>query len=470
MSYIYNKKRKKKKKYEIPLENYEKENNIKINLTLNYEGFSEKIKNKSKNKNNKNNNININLNIQKNNSSSTNNSSTDDDSKAKDYDNIIDNKFSKAYIKTKIVNSIKKGIKEYTQIPYNIQYNNLLQSYYHSKLLNQKLFSNIRPYYTNIEDKNNNNKNDIKYDSIHSKIFMNNYYNIYAEELYKNLNNKNIYNNEIEFFNKKITENRKNLEDIHKQINLIEKQNLLDMIISNQIDDLIHYIIKNNNIFNANNNNKINYEKKSENEKLEYPYYYMNHQEELEIKNILYLIEGLFLKENLIKDINIIPLLNRDGFVGIKKLINHPALIHFKVKEKDLITVFSEHRVNEVTETVETFDDIMIRNKDWKNIKKLKKDFNVDLIRNDLVKDMEILKNKKIEKLNEKKNVMILIQDELISEINNRILNNNVIQNSYYNYINNIYNYQNNYFNYNIYNNDYNNQNQNQKFGINYYY
>ena len=65
---------------------------------------------------------------------------------------------------------------------------------------------------------------------------------------------------------------------------------------------------------------------------------------------------------------------------------------------------------------------------------------------------------------------MILIQDELISEINNRIQNNNVIQNSYYNYINNIYNYQNNYFNYNIYNNDYNNQNQNQKFGKNYYY
>ena len=107
-------------------------------------------------------------------------------------------------------------------------------------------------------------------------------------------------------------------------------------------------------------------------ENLTHPHFYTNHNEEIQVKNILYLIEGLFLEENLIDDFNLIKILDRDGYASLTDLEKHPQLINFKIKMKDLKIVFLEHRINEITETVETFDDILIRNKDWKNIGKQK--------------------------------------------------------------------------------------------------
>ena len=140
-----------------------------------------------------------------------------------------------------------------------------------------------------------------------------------------------------------------------------------------------------------------------------------------------------------------------------------------------------EHRQNEVTETVETFDDILIRNKDWRNIKK-KYNLDSQKIQANLLSDMSKIRLTKIQNLMGKKSEMVQIKDKLLFQrhINNQRLkeyqnnlntnNNNIINmnNNLFNYItrnniiynNNIYNNNNNYnYNYNNYNNYTNNQN-----------
>lgn len=111
-------------------------------------------------------------------------------------------------------------------------------------------------------------------------------------------------------------------------------------------------------------------EKEEEGSQPDRPYFYHSHKEEVQTKNVLFLIEGLFSEENIEQDFYLLNILNRDGYASLKELPNHPQLKNYKIKNEHLITVFSEHRDNEITETVETFNDIIIRNKKWIQLKK----------------------------------------------------------------------------------------------------
>ena len=249
------------------------------------------------------------------------------------------------------------------------------------------------------------------------------------------------------------------------------------MILSNQRNNLINYMKKKANISEIENNN-INICTN-----LKHPYYYTDHDEEIKVKSVLFLIEGLFLEEYITKDYILIKYLDRDGYASLTQLKDHPQLVEFKIDLEFLRKVFMEHRQNEVTETVETFDDILIRNKDWRNIKK-KYNLDSQKIQANLLSDMSKIRLTKIQNLMGKKSEMVQIKDKLLFQrhINNQRLkeyqnnlntnNNNIINmnNNLFNYItrnniiynNNIYNNNNNYnynYNYNNYNNYTNNQN-----------
>lgn len=113
-----------------------------------------------------------------------------------------------------------------------------------------------------------------------------------------------------------------------------------------------------------------NDEVEDEEEEIKHPYFFSNHREEIQVNNVLSFIEGVFAEENLKIDFYLLQMLNRDGYASLKELPNHPLLKQCKVSEKQLINVFMDHRENDITETVETFDDIIIRNINWVNIKK----------------------------------------------------------------------------------------------------
>ena len=223
------------------------------------------------------------------------------------------------------------------------------------------------------------------------------------------------------------------------------------MILLSQTEKLIPYFTKKTNIPNLESNNIKN------STILKHPYFYQNHNEEIEVNFILYLIEGLFLEENLIKDYILVSLLDRDGYVSLIQLEKHPQISKFKISLERLNEVFKEHRQNEVTETVETFDEILIRNKDWKNIKKKGKLLPSDKIKQNLLNEMGIIKHNKMKKLMGKKSELTQIQDKLYFRYH--VLTQNVKQiQSHFSTINNFYNCQTSNFifnnnNYNIYNN-----------------
>ena len=205
--------------------------------------------------------------------------------------------------------------------------------------------------------------------------------------------------------------------------------------------------------------------KNDEKEGPEHPYFYINHLEEIQIKNVLFLIEGIFLEENLKKDFNLLKILNRDGYASLKQLEKHPLIIKCNnITEEHLKTVFSEHRENEVTETVETFDDILIRNRKWRNIRKEIGDIND--IEKLCMDDMEKIRKDQLDNLLEKK-IKILENNKNIFlqyKINNYNLQQQLMKllqfNYNYNYNYNIcYNNFNNLYNNNVYNNNLYNSN-----------
>ena len=170
------------------------------------------------------------------------------------------------------------------------------------------------------------------------------------------------------------------------------------------------------------------------------------------------------------KDYILIQYLDRDGYASLTQLIEHPQIVEFQIDLEFLRKVFLEHRQNEVTETVETFDDILIRNKDWRNIKKKYK-LNHKEIEQNLLKEMGKIRLTKIQNLMMKKSEWVQIQDKLLfqrhvnnqrlkdyqnsfNSNNNIIINNNMNNNIYNNYYitknNNVYN------NKNMYNNNFN--------------
>lgn len=457
-------KRKNRKKKEMFLEDYAKENNINLNLSINYGSSPEKT-NKSDTQSNSQdsnkfddydinkNKLRTNLNLKKYNSASTNNSSTDDDIKEKDK---CENKFEKVHMKN-VINSLDNRVKEFQLNDKTYDYNN--EYYIYSTLnnakINKRLFNGVKQYYTNIGE-NNNNNNFINVDDSQAKIYIRNYQNACLNNYLNTMNMKiYCYNDYIYKYNlnnclQKIKENEKTLDILKSQITLLENQTLHDMILSSQRTNLINYIKKKTNISNIDNNN-IKFCNQPE-----HPYFYTNHNEEIRVKFILYLIEGLFFKEHLTHDYTLLNLLDRDGYASLTKLEKHPQLVYSKISIDSLKPVFLEHRQNEVTETVETFDDILIRNKDWKNIKR-KGNLETRKIEQNLLNEMGKIKLAKIQNLMGRKSELIQIQDKLYFRYH--VMTQQIKQfQSHFNKINNFYNYQANIFKnnnvYNVYNNN----------------
>ena len=456
-------KRKNRKKKEMFLEDYAKENNINLNLSINYGSSPEKT-NKSDTQSNSQdsnkfddydinkNKLRTNLNLKKYNSASTNNSSTDDDIKEKDK---CENKFEKINMKN-VINPLDNRVKEFQLNDKSYDYNN--EYYIYSTLnnakINKRLFNGVKQYYTNIGE--NNNNNFINIDNSQAKIYIRNYQNACLNNYLNTMNMKiYCYNDYIYKYNlnnclQKIKEIEKTLDTLKSQITLLENQTLHDMILSSQMTNLINYIKKKTNISNIDNNN-IKFCNQPE-----HPYFYTNHNEEIRVKFILYLIEGLFFEEHLTHDYTLLNLLDRDGYASLTKLEKHPQLVYSKISIDSLKPVFLEHRQNEVTETVETFDDILIRNKDWKNIKRKGK-LETRKIEQNLLNEMGKIKLAKIQNLMGRKSELIQIQDKLYFRYH--VMTQQIKQfQSHFNKINNFYNYQANIFKnnnvYNVYNNN----------------
>ena len=460
-------KRKKKKRNEMDLEDYAKKNNLNLDFSFSFGNSPEKAKKLDYFSNSygspKFDDSDSNINLMKQNSSSTNNTSIDDENKEKE-------KKEKQKTKNKFENNFSNEVKEFNLNNnfYNNINNNKNDLYAYSNpnfsnfpKINKKLFTGIKEYYTDIDEKNINNINNI--DKNHAKIIMGNYRN-YQNALFCNyISNMNFMNMKIYNYNyniyklslnaclQNIKEIEKNLEKTKTDIKNLESTTLQEMILLSQTDKLIPYFTKKTNIPNLESNNIKN------STILKHPYFYQNHNDEIEVNFILYLIEGLFLEENLIKDYILVSLLDRDGYVSLIQLEKHPQISKFKISLERLNEVFKEHRQNEVTETVETFDEILIRNKDWKNIKKKGKLLPSDKIKQNLLNEMGIIKHNKMKKLMGKKSELTQIQDKLYFRYH--VLTQNVKQiQSHFSTINNFYNCQTSNFifnnnNYNIYNN-----------------
>ena len=382
-----------------------------------------------------------NNNFKKNNSFINNNLSE----KEKKIAEIIKNKINFSFeegIRNKIANTIKNlKIKEYKMnndnkiFPSNNNFNNNininypLNNNYNRILFNKNNnFNYINFYKYNFQNKNNiNNINYINY------------------LIYNNYNN----------YRKNLLLNKDNLKNILDQISKLEQNDINDIYLFNQLNKIFAYIKAKSKELDTNKKN-------DEKECPEHPYFYMNHLEEIQIKNVLFLIEGIFLEENLKKDFNLLRILNKQGYASLKQLEKHPLIIKCNnITEEHLKTVFSEHRENEVTETVETFDDILIRNRKWKYIEKEIGDINE--LEKSCMEDMEKIKKSQIDKLLEKKKK---IEDtnkniSLQYKINDFNLQQHKMKLLQFNY-----NYN---FGYNMYYNNYNNLYNNNVYGFNYY-
>ena len=458
-------KKRKKKRNEMEIEDYAKEHNIKVDLNIEFEDDTENIEINHKKTYYSNYQSNINI-IKKNdqnklkknvfkenrlikkeceledglfNSSgslnlvfrtreyaSTNNSSFDENK----INNNDKNDFRK---KNEIIENKNNKISDSYNYPKeNCGYNNITH-------INNYKFN---PYYVNNNLNGNYFINNNSYFYNYKIMLINyNYYNI----LLKNQN---------KIYYDKLNKNNISLNEIEKQIIALENKSILDIFLSSQTTEIFNYINSKNKTLIPNNINNNN-----EKEKPEHPYFYTNHNEETQIKNILYLIEAIFNEDNLKKDFNLLIILNRDGYASLKMLEKHPQVNNCKVAENHLKIVFSEHRDNEITETVETFDDILIRNKKWI---KIKKEINNDIeqIKEKCLNSFKDKKENELKNLKEKKRNLLNIRGDILYQYQvnykniqqkiNEITNLNNINNYNFNF-NNIYN------NNNVYNNFYGN-------------
>ena len=463
----------------MPIEDYARKNNLSLDVNLTYENDEEEPQKKNKKSNyliyqeniiinrknetpKKNKDISdksdnnrkeleidynssrsLNLEWHKQVSASTNNSSIDDENKN-------NNKKKKKNIIIKNLNSVNNIINEKNS-------SNIINAMTNPKInLGYKKKINIlnNPY---IHNNNFNNNVNIKLNNLYIN---NNNYNYNYNNL--NLINYNYqYNNNVKSFNylltyyyyyyrDKLKNVQTNINDLEKQIKTLENKTLSEMILSYQKTDLVNFLKKKTKDLINDNNISLKNEKEEKNP--EHPYFYTNHNEEIQIKNVLYLIEGLFYEDNLKKDYYLLNMLNRDGYASLKQLEKHPQLSMCKIAEVHLKTVFSEHRDNEVTETVETFDDILIRNKNWIKIKKEAND--IENIKRFNINSMKNIKNYQMQKLLDKKQNLLNIKGEILNQYQLNYFNLQQKMNEFQiKFNNNIYNNYNN----NIYNNNYNN-------------
>lgn len=465
-------KKRKKKRNEMLLEDYAKENNLSINLTINYENDIEDTQNNKKKsnyliyqqniinikknetpKNNKNisneNNLNrkesetdynssrsLNIEWHKQISTSTNNSSIDDENK----NNNNDKKVNKIIKSEKIIKNENNIKNEKTSLKITNSKINFGNFVYKKNINNIILNNTYNPnnYYIN---------NNFNY---HFNNFNNNVNNYYINN--NSFNNMNLYNYNYNYnyksynyiltysyylYSGKLKNVQNSINDIEKEIKKLENKTLKEMFLEYQTLDLVNFLKKKNKILNDDNNNHLNINSEKE-KNPEHPYFYTNHNEETQIKNVLYLIEGLFYDENLKKDYNLLSMLNRDGYASLKQLEKHPQLSIIKMTEIHLKTVFSEHRENEITETVETFDDILIRNKNWVKIKKEIDD--IENIKKFNINSMKNIKNYQMKKLLDKKQNLLNIKGDIINQYQLNYYNIQQKMNEYqFNYNNNIY-------------------------------
>ena len=507
-----------------PIEDYAKENNLSINVSLTYENdndndneeiqknnkksnyliYQQNIINNKKNETPKNyktitskNDINRkeseiefhssrSLNMEKHISTSTNNTSTDDENKNnnndkknnkifKDVNNI---KYSKTVKNEKINANITNSI---SNSKINVGYKKAMNIFPLNNTNNLNYFNKNNNFNNNVNIKLNNfyiNNNNYNYNYNNYNNY-NNFINLFNNYNYQYSNNCKSYNYLLTYYYYYYTDKLKtvqnNINELEKQIKALDNKTLTEMFLNYQTSDLANYIKKKNKILiNDNNNINLNNLKKEKEKNPEHPYFYTNHNEEIQIKNVLYIIEGIFYEENLKKDYNLLNMLNRDGYASLKQLEKHPQLAICKITEVHLKTVFSEHRLNEITETVETFNDILIRNKNWNLIKKEIND--IEDIKKFNINSMKNIKNYQMQKLLDKKQNLLNIKGEILIQYQLNCFNlqqkmnefqikyNNTIYN---NYNNNIYNnnYNNNNYNNFIYNNNvYNNFYNNKKF------
>ena len=456
-NYIENKKinkKRKKKRNELSIEDYEKEYNIKVKLSLQYEDDSEKYKPEKKSnfcKYQTNINNNKKYDIHKKSINPGNNTNQ------KESDEIIHNSSNSLNIifhtkeSTSTNNSSFDENKNiaYEKNLYKKNNNDVLYENKSDKKYNYNNYiNNHKDYYYGYNKKNINN--DINYNffvfnKINGNFIVNNNY-IFNINLYKY---NNLLRNNFYLYLDKIKTNKININENEKQIKALENKTIFEMLLSEQSNNLFKYINKKN-IYLINNNHIDIEDNKCEKENPELPYFYTNHNEETQIKNILYLVEGLFNEDNLKKDFNLLMNLNRDGYASLTQLSKHPQIINCKITENHLKTVFSEHRINEVTETVETFDNILIRNKKWVKIKKEIDD--IEQIKQKSLDCIKTLKENKMKELLEKKRKFLNIQADILYQyqINNyniqqkinklRLDYNNMYNKNYFNNISNIYN------------------------------
>lgn len=135
-------------------------------------------------------------------------------------------------------------------------------------------------------------------------------------------------------------------------------------VMSYQNNELyIHYQYLRINSILSHNENKHKEENTNEPQR---PFFYLNHSEEVETTRALNIIEYLFSIENLNEDYNMRKILNEEGYVSVDDLVDkHPQMKKFELTKEKITDILSEHRINEITETVETFDGIIVRNKNW---------------------------------------------------------------------------------------------------------
>ena len=463
-------KKKKKKKNEMSLEDYSKIHKIEAKVSFKYEGDIEELQEDYKKSNYMQYKSNI-INNKKNESPKKINDvrKNNYNKKEAEIEEYLNNSYKSLGLHKLASASTNNSSLDEDKINNNLK--NIKNSYKEDKISKPVNPIITNSYYRNTNNLNNRyNSNYLNYNypnyvntpykSFNDNININVNFNLYNNY---NFNNMNLYYNKFnnlnyflsanyKFYSDKLKIIRKNINEILNEIKDLENKSLIEMILSYQCTDLIKYINKKNKILinnNISNDNKL--EEDNEKKSPEHPYFYTNHNEEIQIKNILYLIEGLFSEDNLKKDFNLLPMLNRDGYASLSQLEKHPQIEKCKVLEKHLKIVFSEHRVNEVTETVETFDDILIRNKNWRKIKKEIGD--IEKIKENSLNSMKNIKEFQMKNLLEKKRNYLNIQGDILFKY--QINNNNIQKEFNYNY-NNVYNI-NNLFNNNIFTNYYNN-------------
>ena len=454
-------KKRKKKRNEMSLEDYAKKHNINVKLSFKYEDDIDKFKEnciKTKfsiyqsniNNSKKNESLKIEKSIIEGNSLKIRELELEEGNSSKSLNMAFKTRAStstnnSSFEENKINNNEKNDSKKNNQLISDNINNNVEKSPYNSNYQDKKGYNNINV--------NNTIFNCNPY-IVNNNFFLNNYFYKFNINLY---NYNCMLKTNYYLYSDKIKINKNYLKEIEIQINALEKKSLLDMFLFKQSAEISNYIKNKKKSVSSTINNIDNMQENKEKEIPEHPYFYINHDEEIQIKNVLNLIEGLFNKDNLVKDFNLLLLLNRDGYASLSQLEKHPLVKLCRVTESHLKTVFSEHRGNEITETVETFDDILIRNKEWV---KIKKEINeIEEIKKKLLDSLKNLKEIEMKNLLEKKRNYLNIQGDIIYQYqanNYRIQQKmNELRCNFNNVYNNNFNY--NIFNNNIFSNFYNN-------------